>query len=556
LVTSSLRWSRTCCCWGWAREGDSTEENFAAAMTISLAIGLSLGVILGAAIGAFILYRSVEELRYCQTIAFFHPFCNDGGGGERVLWCALVALHTHFPDIKLAVYTGDTVSDDVIRVKARERFGVTLPLDVSFIRLHHCYLLDAKLYPCFTMVGQALGGALVALEALTRHTPAVFVDTMGSAWTYPIARTLFQCRVACYVHYPTISTDMLEAVRTGRAAHNNAGEIARSSLRTAIKLAYYRLFALAYGVAGQFTSVAMANSTWTQGHMHKLWRRKPTLVFPPCDTTELQRIPLAPRRREPTIISIAQYRPEKDHALQLRAFSTMLQFWPGAHDTAQLVLMGACRNEEDAARVSALRKLSAELGIEDRVQILTDVSYAERQEWLGRAACGLHTMWMEHFGIGVVELMAAGVVPVAHSSGGPLEDIVTAVEGMPSGKLAQTEREYAAAMHQILSMLEVDGREEYAALQRRARAASTRFSDERFAQSFCFAMGPILDQISTEEDAALSPDSRRRRLRRSMARGADPLPQNPAGGNDEPHDGDGVQTHEYRAIDSDEDTDL
>lgn len=26
------------------------------------------------------------------TVAFFHPYCNGGGGGERVLWCALRAL--------------------------------------------------------------------------------------------------------------------------------------------------------------------------------------------------------------------------------------------------------------------------------------------------------------------------------------------------------------------------------------------------------------------------------------------------------------------------------
>jgi hypothetical protein len=33
-------------------------------------------------------------------------------------------------------------------------------------------------------------------------------------------------------------------------------------------------------------------------------------------------------------------------------------------------------------------------------------------------------MWNEHFGIGVVELMAAGVVTIAHNSGGPKMDIV------------------------------------------------------------------------------------------------------------------------------------
>jgi len=34
-------------------------------------------------------------------------------------------------------------------------------------------------------------------------------------------------------------------------------------------------------------------------------------------------------------------------------------------------------------------------------------------------------MWNEHFGISIVEMMAAGLVVVAHKSGGPLMDIIS-----------------------------------------------------------------------------------------------------------------------------------
>ena len=53
--------------------------------------------------------------------------------------------------------------------------------------------------------------------------------------------------------------------------------------------------------------------------------------------------------------------------------------------------------------------------------------------WLARASVGLSTMADEHFGISVVEFMAAGVVPVVHASGGPLCDIVVPVGGEPTG---------------------------------------------------------------------------------------------------------------------------
>ena len=43
---------------------------------------------------------------------------------------------------------------------------------------------------------------------------------------------------------------------------------------------------------------------------------------------------------------------------------------------------------------------------------------------MARGHIGLHTMWCEHFGISVVEMMAAGLVMIAHDSGGPRMDIV------------------------------------------------------------------------------------------------------------------------------------
>ena len=40
------------------------------------------------------------------TIAFFHPYCDTGGGGERVLWCAINAMKRQFPEAQYVVYTG------------------------------------------------------------------------------------------------------------------------------------------------------------------------------------------------------------------------------------------------------------------------------------------------------------------------------------------------------------------------------------------------------------------------------------------------------------------
>ena len=52
--------------------------------------------------------------------------------------------------------------------------------------------------------------------------------------------------------------------------------------------------------------------------------------------------------------------------------------------------------------------LAEELGIGDRVDFCVNASFDELRALLADAVAGLHTMVDEHFGISVVEYMAAG----------------------------------------------------------------------------------------------------------------------------------------------------
>lgn len=66
-------------------------------------------------------------------VGFFHPFCNAGGGGERVLWAAIRATQKRWPKAKCVVYTGD---HDVTKEKILER------VEVSFFRARCCTSLN------------------------------------------------------------------------------------------------------------------------------------------------------------------------------------------------------------------------------------------------------------------------------------------------------------------------------------------------------------------------------------------------------------------------------
>jgi alpha-1,2-mannosyltransferase len=61
------------------------------------------------------------------VIGFFHPFCNAGGGGERVLFAAILATQQRYPNSLCVVYTGDhDASKEQIITNVRNRFNIHL----------------------------------------------------------------------------------------------------------------------------------------------------------------------------------------------------------------------------------------------------------------------------------------------------------------------------------------------------------------------------------------------------------------------------------------------
>lgn len=102
-------------------------------------------------------------------------------------------------------------------------------------------------------------------------------------------------------------------------------------------------------------------------------------------------------------------RPEKEHHVQLRAFTELLKIYP-KHRDARLVLIGGSRNEGDAKRVEELRALARELKIDDKTTFIVNAPYKEMLAWLERSSLGLSTMVDEHFGINVVEFMASHIL--------------------------------------------------------------------------------------------------------------------------------------------------
>lgn len=427
-------------------------------------------------------------------VAFFHPYTNDGGGGERVLWCAVKAIQEESSDLDCVIYTGDhDASPDSLMARAVQRFGVELLYPPKVVHLYKRKWIEETMYPRFTMIGQSLGSVYLSWEALCKYTPLYYIDTSGYAFTYPVAR-LFGCKVICYTHYPTISLDMISRVQDQNSMYNNDALIAKSTWLSLCKVIYYRLFGWMYGTVGSFAHLAMVNSSWTQTHIESLWRipERTKRVYPPCDTSGLQALPLERPRSSPAIISVAQFRPEKAHTLQLMAFSVAIRNLDADLPRPKLQFVGSCRNKSDEERLQNLKDKAIQLKLEGDVEFHKNVMYRDLVGLLGGAVAGIHGMIDEHFGISVVEYMAAGAIPIANNSAGPKMDIVLEEDGQQTGFLAQTVEEYADAILKILRMPETKRLEMAAAARRRAG----RFSEQRFYEDFKAAVRPILSHAS------------------------------------------------------------
>jgi alpha-1,2-mannosyltransferase len=129
-------------------------------------------------------------------------------------------------------------------------------------------------------------------------------------------------------------------------------------------------------------------SNWTKRHIDVLWKlrsRGAAVVFPPCNTEQFEVLYLSHRKlsfillsnactpaqklllgqRTRDVVSVGQFRPEKDHPKQLLALASLLQRGP-AYSDVHLVLVGGARDAGDLQRVADLRSLAKSLKIEVR----------------------------------------------------------------------------------------------------------------------------------------------------------------------------------------------
>ena len=439
--------------------------------------------------------RWILDKRRPTVISFFHPHAASRGGGERVLWSAIggILSDPRFEDATLVVYSIHVDRSDVLR-KVYETFGLPRfkhPERIVFLPVYFPILLEARTWPVATLLGQSVGAAMSFIASLLMTPlplwPSVFVDTTGCPFTLPVVKCLAWAKVVAYIHYPTMSADMFAKVRLREPQFNHRKIFAASWLLSHLKLGYYIGFLFLYRLCSLFTNRVICNSEWTACRVRQVWKRNdvrvmyPPAVFQPqSDSHSLDNA-----NRECLIVSLAQFRPEKNHEQQIRVFSNVLKQIP----EARLSMIGGARNAADLALVDGLRQLANSLEIRpDRIELLVNADRRIVEKYLRKAKCAIHTMRDEHFGISLLEFMEAQVPVVCHRSGGPESDILFPDESY--GFLATSDEEFTSKIVHVLRNFEGPKLTE----KRRAASKSLdRFlNDVQFGKAFCNVIAQVV----------------------------------------------------------------
>ena len=147
----------------------------------------------------------------------------------------------------------------------------------------------------------------------------------------------------------------------------------------------------------------LAVSDFTRDVVRKIWGRESTTLYPPCPIEPYKSLHVS---KEDLVVTVGRVSPEK----RMELFLEIARKLPTVH----FAIIGSV--PLDGTIYYNRLKATAP----DNV-FFANSPLRKVKDLLGKAKVYVHCARDEHFGITIVEAMAAGCVPIVHDSGGPRE---------------------------------------------------------------------------------------------------------------------------------------
>jgi uncharacterized protein (TIRG00374 family) len=434
----------------------------------SLLLGSGLGLSKAAAAGATVLWhvtsaaivlilglvawqrvRPVATQARRRRIAVFHCSFTYSGGGERIVLEEVLGLRAHGYEVECFAPTVDASAcyPDLIRQIGPKTFLPQLPAWVP-------------LREAIQMVASSLFVPLYAYRF--RSFDLLIGANQPGIWIAWYASRLLGKPHLAYLNQPNrLVYPRAIDLETGwqvRPDYHMLNAVIR-------RIRGFVAWADRRSILG--AKVLLVNGRYIGDVIRGIYRRDAVDCPAGCHVEDHYPLPLdarfsgevsvnAQRLRKPYVLLTNRHYPQKRFDLAIRAMGVVRREAPGV----QLVIPGPA-----TPHTAELKKLVAELRLDDGVVFIGTVSEAELQRLYAEAAVYVYPAPEEDFGMGVIEAMAKGVPVVAWNQAGPT---VTVVHG-ETGYLARVDDvdDYAAG---ILRLLGDPGRNQEVGIRAHSRA--------------------------------------------------------------------------------------
>ncbi|OII72127.1 glycosyl transferase [Cryptosporidium ubiquitum] len=387
-----------------------------------------------------------------NTIGFFHPQCCNFGGGEKVLWSIIYEVLNDNLKNKVVIYSSCGLNKVEIVKKVEEIFMIPLNspefIDrITIAELKLGFLLKLDFLKLWSV---NIAAVIVSLEGLlfSWPFPKVFVETAGFPFSLISARILPTTKhISTYIHYPQVRKEIIE----------------NEKRKNILRYFYLKLFSFVYKFSIGLANKIVVNSNWTFGMLSELWGRNSvemSVCYPPINMNYYSlNKPVDPKLRRNIIVSLSQFRAEKNHFVQIKIFSGILKRIREIKDMAgkeekvkfekiyKELKFKMCGTSQDTnpkyiEYLKSLRQMAIDEKLEDKLELIINSSSSELQNIMNTSRFAIHTMEDEHFGICVAEFVCSGLLTFAHKSGGPEKDILAKFKGSEVGFLESNVQEF------------------------------------------------------------------------------------------------------------------
>ena len=268
----------------------------------------------------------------------------------------------------------------------------------------------------FALIQRSLIG-YAAIRAARRYSPDVI--WLDSNTYKPLLVRERNYRIVEYIHFPL---ELLEP-----RIFKELPEVLQEQLRlyfvryNAGKLRLYRRIATLLqrktkrGNPFESADLVVANSAYIAEIVRAIWNSMPEILHPPVHVEEFQSAAEKGfEERDSAVIMIGRIAPEKRYETAIEALART--------ETKPVLRIVGSLSPSMKPYLQKILKLAKDKRVE--LELIINAPRKKLVELTATSRIFLHTTVGEHFGIAVVEAMAAGLPVIVHKSGGAYLDII------------------------------------------------------------------------------------------------------------------------------------